>query len=373
MLFTVESMHSPATWTFHNPVQITRCCSYLEELPRCLPSEGSLLLVTSRGFTRRGECARLSAALGRQVLLYDDVQPNPELDALDAATARFRGEGISAVIALGGGSAIDSGKVLAVTLKAPADLTLHRLFREKTQAQQWKARLPVIAIPTTSGTGAEVTPFATVWDNLTQAKHSVSGPALFPDHALLDPSLTLSLPVSVTLHAGLDAISHAMESLWNRKSSPVSKPLALQALNQAILALPATLEHPGDLTARSAMQEAATLAGLAISLTQTAIAHSISYPLTSVHGVPHGLACSFTLPALLDFANPALPEGDVRQTLQAAAALVRRLAPASEVLKSVDLSGMEALVDKMFHPERAANFVLPIQRSDVMTILRRSV
>lgn len=98
------------------------------------------------------------------------MQPNPELDALDLATSDLRHHGIAGVIALGGGSAIDSGKVLSATLLAPEHITLKSIFRDKTNPPQWTSRLPIIAIPTTSGTGAEVTPFATVWDSATESK-----------------------------------------------------------------------------------------------------------------------------------------------------------------------------------------------------------
>lgn len=366
-------MSAPSNWSFYNPVQITGRCQYLEALAKILPTAGNVLLVTSKGFTRRGVTAKMEAAIGRKVEVYDEVQPNPELDALDLATANLRNKDIQFVVALGGGSVIDSAKVLAATLFAPEGRTLHSIFREKKHAQQWDGRLPIIAIPTTSGTGAEVTPFATVWDTVTHSKHSVSGRAMFVDHALLDPSLTFSLPASVTLHSGLDAISHSLESLWNRKSSPISEPIAMKALTLGLEALPRVLAEPSHAEARAQMQEASVLAGLAISLTQTAIAHSISYPLTSVYGVPHGLACSFTLPALIEFFLASQSDGAVKAIMESASDVLKKLNPASGVLEHVDLPQMLALVDKMFHPERAANFALPINREDVIEILRHSV
>ncbi len=368
-----ETMSALSNWSFFNPVHIIGRCDFLETLAKCLPPSGSVLLVTSKGFTQRGVTAKIEASIGRKVEVYDDVQPNPELDALDQATKMLRGKGIQAVVALGGGSAIDSAKVLAATLCAPAERTLHSIFREKKHTQQWDLRLPIMAVPTTSGTGAEVTPFATVWDTVTHSKHSVSGKAMFVDHAILDPSLTLSLPASVTLQSGLDAISHSLESLWNRKSSPVSQPIAMKALALGLEALPKVLSEPGNADARAQMQEASVLAGLAISLTQTAIAHAISYPLTSVYGVPHGLACSFTLPALVDFFSPSVTDGTLKNIMTEAAHVIKRLNPAAGVMELVNLEQMLALVDKMFHPERAANFALPIHREDVIEILRKSV
>jgi phosphonate metabolism-associated iron-containing alcohol dehydrogenase len=365
-------MNRTSPWSFHNPVRILGRSPYLEALPRCLPETGKVLLVTSRGFTQRGVSAQVCAALNREVIVYDEVQPNPELDALDEATTQLSQQDIAAVVALGGGSALDSGKVLSATLKAP-EKTLHSIFREQKHPQKWQARLPIVAIPTTSGTGAEVTPFATVWDSKTHSKHSVSGPLMFVDHAILDPTLTHGLPRSVTLHSGLDAISHALESLWNRKSSPTSQPWALQALTLALEALPLVLDTPDHAEARAKMQEASVLSGLAISQTQTAIAHSISYPVTSVYGVAHGLACSFTLPALIDFYLPSLPAGAIRDAMLKAAETLRGLNLADEMRAHVTLDDLTSQIDRMFHPERAANFALPIQRSDVIEILNRSL
>src|SRR5690606_10586758 len=125
-----------------------------------------------------------------------------------------RGEPLTGLIALGGGSVLDATKLLAVTIHSSVDRPLHLALREDIGGD-WRRSIPLITIPTTSGTGSEVTPFATVWDTAAQKKHSVMGDALFPDHCILDPLLTLSLPYDETLYTGLDATSHALESLWN--------------------------------------------------------------------------------------------------------------------------------------------------------------
>lgn len=297
---------APQVWSHAHPVRITAGGDALQRLPALIPAQAMCLLVTSAGFTRRGVTQRLVEQLGAfRVAVYDRVTPNPDLDDLDQAVAEFRAANSACIVALGGGSVMDAAKVLAVTLPSTLAQPLAAVFRGGSQPQ-WQVRLPVITIPTTSGTGAEVTPFATVWDRTTRAKQSLAGDFMYPVHAVLHPELTMSLPPDETLYPGLDAISHALESLWNKHRTPVSEALSLQALSMAIDALPTVLERPQDLPARARMQQASLLAGLAISQTRTAVAHSVSYPLTSHFGVPHGLACSFTLPELLRLNLPAL-------------------------------------------------------------------
>ena len=123
---------------------------------------------------------------------------------------------------------------------------------------------------------------------------------LLPDKILLDPQLTLTLPRDITLFPGLDATSHALESIWNKNADRASNEIAYEALSLISKSLPQVLKRPSDLEARSSMQIASLLAGISINRTRSAIAHSISYPLTSRYSVPHGIACSFTLPYLID-------------------------------------------------------------------------
>lgn len=288
-----------ATWSSNNPTRVIAGEGALDCLPTLVSEQAKVLLITTAGFTARGLTKRIQNMLGsRTVVVHDKITPNPELEVLDRATNSFRNEGIECIVALGGGSAIDAAKVLAVTIPCGISDPLVEMLRNGLD-HEWKQHIPLIAIPTTSGTGAEVTPFATVWDKATQKKHSVVGESVCPTHAILDPELTVGLPADITLNTGLDTISHALESLWNKNRSSESSEFAMQALGLAITALPVIQKHPDNLQMRSKMQQASMLAGLAISQTRTALAHSISYPLTIHFGVPHGLACSFTLPAIL--------------------------------------------------------------------------
>ena len=291
-------MSDTPSWSHHNPVRIVR--APLEALAQHVTAQ-HVLLVTTTGFVKRGVVKRLKDTLApRQVTVWDAVKPNPDLQDLQAATTSLRRLNIGCVVGLGGGSAMDTAKVLATTIPSTAGPTLSEVFRNKA-VTGWAPRLPLLTIPTTSGTGAEVTPFAPIWDHDKYKKHSLTGDCVYPDVALLDASLTLTLGEKETLYPALDSISHALESLWNKNCTPVSSAFSIQSLVLSNKALPKVMKDPQDIKRRQELQTASLLAGLAISQTFTAIAHSISYPLTSRFGVPHGLACSFTLPRLIKF------------------------------------------------------------------------
>jgi phosphonate metabolism-associated iron-containing alcohol dehydrogenase len=251
---------------------------------------------------------------------------------------------------------MDAAKILGVTLSSNLNRPLNQIFRNGRQ-NIWASRLPVVCAPTTSGTGAEVTPFATAWDLSDNKKRSVAGDEIYPTIALLDAELTVSLPRDETLYTALDAISHALESLWNKNRTPTSEAFAIQSLALAVETLPLVLREPGNLEKRSQMQQASMLAGLAISQTRTAIAHSISYPLTIHFGVPHGLACSFTLRELLNrnlekIATSTYEKSILIQVLN----LLKSLNLAKRVCEYVSLEGVLDLKDEMWAGGRADNF-----------------
>ncbi len=289
-------MSDSQTWSHHNPVRIV--CAPLETLGKHVGAE-HVLLVTTPGFLKRGEVQRVKNILGsHQVTVWHEVKPNPDLTDLDAASESLRNRGIGCVVGLGGGSAIDAAKVLATTMSNSQELTLRKVFRDKPEVY-WTSRLPLIAIPTTSGTGSEVTPFATVWDHKEQQKYSLVGDFVYPDVALLDATLTLSLSEDDTLYPALDAVSHALESLWNKNCTPISRIYAYRALILWNKVFPEIRRNPKNVSIKNQLMMGSTLAGIAISQTRTAIAHAISYELTLGYGMPHGLACSFTLPFLI--------------------------------------------------------------------------
>lgn len=294
-----------SNWKFWNPVRILFGMNRLGELPSLVAGD-RVLLLTTRGFSRRGLTAAIAGLLPDKTLsIRDHLAPNPEIDSVQHLTASLGDERVDVIVALGGGSVIDTAKALSVSLPGRQEGFSLRAHLAADAPLPSCAPLKVIAIPTTAGTGSEVTPFATLWDTGAGEKYSLTSERLFPHTALLDPALTATLPRRQTIISGLDALSHAFESLWNRNASPLSAAWARQAIELTFEALPRLLATPDDLVWRARMLEASLLGGLAISQTKTALAHSISYPLTARCGVPHGLACSFTLPALLKYNSVA--------------------------------------------------------------------
>jgi phosphonate metabolism-associated iron-containing alcohol dehydrogenase len=286
-----------SVWRYHNPVDIHFGAGSWAQLPMLL--RGRRYAIVTYDEPMFAELvARCAAAAGAPALVIDDVAPNPDCALLAEQAARFRTlhSPVEAIVAIGGGSVIDSAKVFAA---AAGDFTLVMRFLETKEGGDQLAAMPIIAVPTTAGTGSEVTPWATVWDTSSGRKYSLSHSRLYPEHALVDPSLMVGKPRQLTISTGLDALSHALESLWNVNANPISAHHAVVAAREILVVLPRVVNDLKNLELRSRMAAAALSAGLAFSNTRTAIAHSISYPVTLHRNVAHGIACSFTLPVVL--------------------------------------------------------------------------
>lgn len=218
------------------------------------------------------------------------------------------------LISLGGGTTLDIAKVLRCR-PVEADPRIDHLseVRRRTHpagfdrvadalrgTAPWPALdlAPLWMVPTTAGTGSEVTRWATVWDTDVEPaqKRSFDEAFGFADCAFVDPALTHSCPAAVTRDTGLDALSHALEAIWNRHANPFSDVLAVSAAQKVLAWLPVALREPGNVQAREALSLASLEAGFAFSQTRTALAHALSYAVTLEQGVPHGLACGLWLP-----------------------------------------------------------------------------
>ena len=298
-------------WTYHNPVRVIAGNSSLNQLPAVLAGR-SCLLVTFPEAEGLGLVQRVRELLGEQLRgVIDGIQPNPDVQWLAPLYAQVQREHaeVPVIVALGGGSTIDSAKALLCAAPGASFAELLAVLEQGGQlpAANHKA---LIAIPTTAGTGSEVTPWATIWDRAGGHKHSLHQQCTWPEAAIIDAELMASLPAGATLASGLDALSHALESIWNVNRNPVSMALAVESARRTLATLPALMQDLGSLPLRAAMAEAALLAGLAFSNTRTALAHSLSYDITLQHGVPHGIACSFSLPLVLELALGADPATD---------------------------------------------------------------
>ena len=284
-------------WQYRNPVEILFGAGCFEDVSRCLGDRRYGVVTYPDAYF--GELAeRLAARAGAPSVTITDVLANPDYQELGPQVEQIAEVGpVDVWVALGGGSVIDSTKVFAAS---NGDFANVKRYLETGDGAEHLSATPIIAVPTTAGTGSEVTCWATVWDRATGSKHSLARPDLYPEYAVIDPALMLAKPLNLTVSTGLDALSHALESLWNVNANPVSANHAVAAAREVLQVLP---DLAGDLTNlehRSRMAKAALFAGLAFSNTKTAIAHSLSYPITLRHNVPHGIACSFSLPLVID-------------------------------------------------------------------------
>lgn len=280
------------THPFNCPVQVVGGHSYDEALEALIDGR-PWSIITSRGWISRGVVDVLLKRCGVPASVIADVEANPKLSDIIALTDQIGDTEV--IVALGGGSVIDAAKGMAAfrAIGSNIDVLMAHL-RDGVALPVAMKPMQIIAVPTTSGTGSEVTRWGTIWGD-DAVKHSITDPKLYPSHAVLDPALCCSMPRDLTLATGLDALSHAMEAVWNRRHTDMTDVLAETAIRTIAVTLPDVCANPGNIRLRQQMQTASAFAGLAMGTTQTALAHSISYPFTAKFGMPHGIACSFTL------------------------------------------------------------------------------
>lgn len=291
-------MNGLESFSYHLPTRIHFGVGLFSTLAKLIePLEcDSCLVVTSPGFPKRHGEELESFLNAKKSILFDQVNPSPSISKLEEYRETLRGHNCDMVIGIGGGSVMDMAKVLSLALNHTNPLG--EVVADPNAFVPRSKKL--VLLPTTSGTASEVTPWATIWDFEKQRKLSLSHPKLFADMAVIDPSLCVGMSPEQTAITGMDTLSHCLETLWSKKGShPMTEIFAQEALELVLIYLPQAVERPTDLEAREAMAKACFFAGLAFSQTRTAAAHSISYPLTLLYQIPHGTACSITLPALL--------------------------------------------------------------------------
>jgi len=273
----------------------------LRSLGCCRP-----LIVTDRMMVELGYVGRLAEQLeqaGITSRCFAETEPEPTAASIRAGVQMVREGDFDSIVALGGGSPIDSAKAIGILGKFGGDMRDYRFPRDVSEAG-----LPLIAIPTTAGTGSEATRFTIITDETSDEKMLCAGLGFMPVAALIDYELTLSLPPRVTADTGIDALTHAIEAYVSRKASLYSDAQALQAMRLLAPNLRAAYHEPGNREAREAMMLGATLAGIAFSNASVALVHGMSRPIGAFFHVPHGLSNAMLLPAITAFSIPAAPE-----------------------------------------------------------------
>jgi phosphonate metabolism-associated iron-containing alcohol dehydrogenase len=244
---------------------------------------------------------KLNFIKNNKVFWVDDVLPNPALDYLEKKNKFFKKRKFDYIVAIGGGSVIDSAKALSLLFSLKKK-TIKTVIKNIGNLKINKFH-KLIVLPTTSGTGSEVTPYSTIWDKKNKKKLSINHKSLLPTLAIIDPVLTYGLPKELTINTSLDALNQAFESIWNKNKNNDILTYAFKSIKLSLSALAKINNNINDKKSRLKLARASLYAGICIGQTRTSICHSISYPLTSHLNVPHGLACAFSMLAVINYIN----------------------------------------------------------------------
>jgi alcohol dehydrogenase class IV len=289
-----------------NPGKLIVGPNSLNQLTNELSSKEVPLIITDKGVLNAGILNKLTAVLdgaGIRYHLFDGIEPDPPFEIVEKAAAAYQDNGCTLVIGLGGGSSIDGAK--AVSLKVSQKENL----REYAMGKVIEGMIaPIYAIPTTAGTGSEVTGVAVIKDQGNKMKMVLRGMQLIPKTVILDPELLVSIPPKVAAETGADALSHAVESYVSLNSNVITEAFALTAIRMISKYLRRMVANPGDIETAGQMLLASCIAGLSFSNAGLGLTHSLAHPLGAYFHVSHGLSCALYLPFVMDFNLPTCPE-----------------------------------------------------------------
>ena len=294
---TIRSVEVPMKLV-HGSGAVTRLGEVLHELGVTRP-----LLVTDPGVAAAGLAERALEYLDGAPV-YDGVRPNPDIALIDEGAALYAESGCDGLVGLGGGSSLDTAKSIGVVAQHGGSIADYEWGRDPIE----KRIPPLVAIPTTAGTGSEVTLWAVVTDHERKIKFNVGGTPLIGAHvALIDPELMLGLPPAVTAATGMDALSHAIECFTCDYHQPFNDAVALRAMELVSAWLRTAVEDGSNVEARTQMAHAATLGGMAYGTESAGAAHAMSQSAGGVHDCPHGALTARVLGPVLEYNAPADP------------------------------------------------------------------
>ena len=373
------------TWKYLSPTKIVfgqNAFQQLKKIVLSLDVKKNILLVTGRSSMKRfGFVDQINKMLYNwSIYHFDDVSSNPTLESVLEGLKLASCRKIDLVIAMGGGSALDVGKILAILLKNPGSPEDYLEGNLKIE----NPGIPFIAIPSTAGTASEVTCWSTIWNFEKKKKFSLTNQWMFPDYAIVDPFLTIHMNPELTAHTGMDALTHAIEAAWSKNAQPISDVFALRAIKLNYQNLKRAYDHPEDIEARTGMALASLCAGLAFNNTKTAACHSLSYPMTLNFGVPHGLGVSITLKEIIKYNYKAIPKKVTQIIEEYNCSSVHEFADTlSAMMESLGLpvrlkdlgikeNDIEIIVNESVHPDRMKNNPIDLSRDDIRQILEKS-
>lgn len=288
-------------FSFTGARKIVFGCGSLEGLPGHIAEFGARkpLIVIDGNLSADGFREKVSSLFGgdhSRYLIFDEITGEPPLEIADKGAALARAEGCDIVVGIGGGSTLDAAKAMAVIVTNGGEAVQYLGLNNVPGPG-----LPKIMIPTTAGTGSEVTFTAVFIRKDLKKKEGINSPYLYPELALLDPLLTVSVPPAVTASTGLDALCHAIESYTSIIASPMSEMMSLEAISLIASNLRTCVHNGSDIAAREKVLLGSLYAGLGLANAGVTAVHSLSYPLGGTYGIPHGLANTILLPTVMRF------------------------------------------------------------------------
>ncbi|MHA1222228.1 MAG: iron-containing alcohol dehydrogenase [Candidatus Heimdallarchaeaceae archaeon] len=353
---------------YYNPVEIFFGISTLKQIGKVVEKYSTnekILVISDKIMRKLGVIQGVENSLvdkGYKLKIFEKEMTNPNFQLIDESTQVASYEEVGLIVGLGGGSTLDCAKCTAILLTNGGKISNYLINNEKFT----KPAKPLILIPTTAGTGSEVTMWATVWREETnlKKKYSLSDKKMYAKAAILDPELTLSLPPYITATTGLDALSQAIEAYWSRNHNPVSDNHALSAMRIIFQNLLKAHENPKDIEYREKMLLGSLESGLAFSNTKTTAVHSVSYPITAYFNIPHGLACALTLGVFLEF-NSIEAKDNLKEAPQRIMEIVHQL-QCTDVKEA--RNKLEEIMKKMNLPTRLKE--IGIDKKGVELILK---
>jgi aldehyde dehydrogenase (NAD+) len=296
---------SDLSFNYFGPTKVIFGVGSMSELPIEVSAFGrKAVLVTDEGLMATGLVERVQEKLGDLLVhTYVDVPPDSGMEVVDQGAREALSAGADVIVSLGGGSVIDTAKGMSIVMNEGGSIRDFQGLQMLTRPQ-----IPHIAIPTTAGTGSEVTSAAVIFDQEQGQKILVFEYFITPRVAILDPKITASLPPQLTAATGMDAMTHAVESYVSLQRNPISDAAALHAIRLIVNYLPLAVGNGPDLSARGQMQVAALLAGWAFSNAMVGLAHAMAHSLGAVCRIPHGLANALILPQVMRYNLTEVPE-----------------------------------------------------------------
>ncbi len=282
---------------YYNPVKVLEGVDVFDRIIEDFVGE-SVVLVTTAGTRKRFLDDFIIRHQLKPAFVLDDCIENPTFDSCEKLYNQIDFDQVTKIIAIGGGSVLDAAKAISIYDDSRSFTAVENAIKQGEDLNGFTF-IPIVAVPTTAGTGSEVTCWGTVWDDIGLKKYSISNPSLYPQKAYCDPKLTLSLPWETTLSTALDALSHSLESIWNHNASETTRQYAIQAVDLILENLIPLSKKLDSVELRTKIMSAALNAGMSFSNTKTSVAHALSYYLTLHKNIPHGMACSFSLPHIL--------------------------------------------------------------------------